>query len=350
MEGATEGDFEKIDNVNVANEVDFQTDYILSLANEENKVGLSNSDYTIEEVGHLEVLVTFHDESITPWTLQFQQRSGGYYFESLAHAHDNDKASITGEKIESQSTIEVVDLVVGASNTPHAEILEAAAGILLEEDINIEIVVFDDYILPNKALANMELDANYFQHNIYLNVQNDRYDYDFVNAGGIHIEPIGVYSKTYTSIDELPDGAEIIISGSITEQGRMLATLQDLNLISLRADAGIYATVDDITENPRNIIIDNSLESALLAEAYLNGEGDAVLIPPNLALEAGLNPMEDAMILEKGDVSNPYVHIIAVRAKDETRPEIQTLVEVLNSSAIREFILETWQGGVVPAE
>jgi D-methionine transport system substrate-binding protein len=246
-------------------------------------------------------------------------------------------------------TEELVKLVIGASNVPHAEVLEAAAPLLLEEGIEIEVVRFQDYVLPNKALASEELDANYFQHIPYLTKQNDENAYGFVNAGGIHIEPIGVYSQKWASLDELPEGAEIIMSSAIPDHGRILAMLADKGLITLAEGVGITATLEDITENPKNYKFNDRVEASLLPQAYLNGEGDAVLINSNFALGAGLSPGKDAIALESSDVTNPYVNVIAVRGGDENRPEIQKLVEVLQSETIRNFILETWGGDVVPA-
>ncbi|RXJ01794.1 methionine ABC transporter substrate-binding protein [Anaerobacillus alkaliphilus] len=248
-----------------------------------------------------------------------------------------------------EATGEVVKLVIGASNVPHAEVLEAAAPILLEEGIEIEVVRFQDYVLPNQALAGNELDANYFQHIPYLTRQNEEHGYGFVNAGGIHIEPIGVYSQKWGSLEELPEGAEILMSSAVPDHGRILAMLEEKGLVTLAEGVGINATLEDIIENPKNFKFSARFEASLLPTAYLNGEGDAVLINSNFALGAGISPGKDSIALESADVTNPYVNVIAVRAGDENRPEIQKLVEVLQSEVIRNFILENWGGDVVPA-
>jgi D-methionine transport system substrate-binding protein len=240
-------------------------------------------------------------------------------------------------------------LVIGASNVPHAEILEEAKPLLAEKGIELEIITFQDYIIPNQALDSGELDANYFQHIPYLNSQMAEHGYDFVNAGGIHIEPIGVYSKTYKNLDELPDGAHIIVSSSVADHGRILTMLEKQGLITLKE--GIEkttATVEDIIDNPKNLHFDAQYEAALLPQIYNNGEGDAVLINSNYAIDAGLNPMKDSIAIEESD--SPYVNVIAVRAGDETRAEIQTLVEVLRSKEIQAFILEKYEGAVVPVK
>ncbi|CAG9609657.1 MetQ/NlpA family ABC transporter substrate-binding protein [Pseudoneobacillus rhizosphaerae] len=240
-------------------------------------------------------------------------------------------------------------LVVGASNVPHAEILEEAKPLLEEKGIELEIVPFQDYVLPNQALNGKELDANYFQHIPYLNAQMAENGYDFVNAGGIHIEPIGVYSQKYKSLDELPDGAHIIVSSSVADHGRILTMLEKKGLITLKE--GIEkttATVDDIIENPKNLNFDAEYEAALLPQIYNNGEGDAVLINSNYAIDAGLNPIEDSIAIEESD--SPYVNVIAVRSGDESREEIKALIEVLRSEEIQNFILEKYKGAVVPVK
>jgi D-methionine transport system substrate-binding protein len=240
-------------------------------------------------------------------------------------------------------------LVVGASNVPHAEILEEAKPLLEEKGIELEIVTFQDYILPNQALNEEELDANYFQHIPYLNAQMAENGYDFVNAGGIHIEPIGVYSQKYKNLDELPDGAHIIVSSSVADHGRILTMLEKQGLITLKE--GIEktaATVEDIIENPKNLHFDAEYEAALLPQIYNNGEGDAVLINSNYAIDAGLNPIEDSIAIEESD--SPYVNVIAVRSGDESREEITALVDVLRSEEIQNFILEKYEGAVVPVK
>ena len=240
-------------------------------------------------------------------------------------------------------------LVVGASNVPHAEILEKAKPILKEKGIELEIVTFQDYVLPNKALADKELDANYFQHIPYLESQMKEHGYDFVNAGGIHIEPIGVYSKKYKSLEELPNGAKIIMSNSVADHGRILSILEEKGLIRLKEGVDkTKATIDDIVENPKNLVFKADVEAGLLPQVYKNDEGDAVLINANYALDAGLDPAKDPIAVESPE-NNPYVNIIAVRKGDENRKEIQTLVEVLQSKEIQDFILQKYNGAVIPA-
>ncbi|WP_316571530.1 MetQ/NlpA family ABC transporter substrate-binding protein [Neobacillus sp. YIM B06451] len=238
-------------------------------------------------------------------------------------------------------------LVVGATNVPHAEILEEAKPILKEKGIDLEIKTFTDYVLPNKALDAKELDANFFQHIPYFEAQIKENGYDFANAGGVHIEPIGVYSKKYKSLDDLPDGAHIIVSSSVPDHGRILSMLESKGLLKLKDGVNkVEATVEDIVENPKNLKFDAKYEAKLLPQIYNQGEGDAVLINSNYAIDTGLNPIEDSIAIEESD--SPYVNIIAVNKGDENSDKIKTLLEVLHSKEIQDFILEKYKGSVVP--
>ncbi len=238
-------------------------------------------------------------------------------------------------------------IIVGASNVPHAVILEKAKPILKKKGYNLKIVKFQDYIMPNKALAEGKLDANYFQHIPYFKQQIKENGYKFANAGGIHIEPIGLYSKKYKSLDQLPKGAEIIMSSSVADHGRILTMLEKKGLIKLKKGVNKEeATVQDIAENPKHFKFKYDVEASMLPQVYKNGEGDAVLINSNYALDAGLNPLKDAIALE--DKDSPYVNIIAVRKGDEKKAKIKALVDVLHSKEIQDFILKKWGGAVVP--
>lgn len=241
------------------------------------------------------------------------------------------------------------ELVVGASNIPHSEILEQAKPLLEEKGIELKIETYQDYILPNEDLENGDLDANYFQHIPYFEAQMADHGYDFANAGGIHIEPIGVYSKKYKSLDELPEGATILISNSVADHGRILSMLEAEGLITLKEGIDkTTAEVKDIVDNPKNLEFDAEYEAALLVQMYENEEGDAVLINSNYAIDAGLNPLEDSIAIENSE--SPYVNIIAVKAGNEKNKEIKALVEVLKSKEIQDFILDEWGGSVVPVK
>lgn len=244
---------------------------------------------------------------------------------------------------------ENVTLKVGASNVPHAVILEQAKPILAKQGIDLEIETYQDYVLPNQDLQDKEIDANYFQHIPYLEKEIKDKGYDFVNAGGIHIEPIGIYSKKYKSLDDLPEGATILLSNSVADHGRMLSLLEAKGLIKLKDGVDkTSAELKDIEENPKKFKFDANTAPEMLVQMYENNEGDAVLINSNYAIDNGLNPMEDSISLE--DKESPYVNIITVRAGDETKPEIKKLVEVLTSKEIQDFIVKKWGGAVVPVK
>lgn len=261
---------------------------------------------------------------------------------------NEDKDEATGaDDADKEKTAELTELVVGASNVPHAVILEKAAPLLKEKGIELKIEKFQDYVLPNQLLESKELDANYFQHIPYLELQIKENGYDFVNAGGIHIEPIGIYSKKYKSLSELPDNAKVIISNSVADHGRVLSLLENEGLIKLKEGIDkTAATVDDVVENQKNLQFDADYAPELLPQIYKNDEGDIVLINSNFAIDNGLNPLKDAIAIE--DEKSPYVNVIAVRKGDENKKEIKALVEVLHSKEIQDFIIDEYKGAVVP--
>ncbi|WP_046175639.1 MetQ/NlpA family ABC transporter substrate-binding protein [Domibacillus indicus] len=265
----------------------------------------------------------------------------------LAACGGGEEASDTGADSDSGSSKEDKTIVVGASNTPHAVILEEAKPLLEEKGYDLQIETFQDYVLPNTALEEGDLDANYFQHLPYLELQEKEQGYDFESAGAIHIEPMAVYSKEYKSLDELPDGATIILSNSVAEHGRILMILEKEGLITIKEGVEkTQATLDDIGENPKNIKFDYDYEPALLPQIYNNGEGDAVVINSNYAIDAGISPTEDSIAIESTD--SPYANLIVTRAGDEDSEKIKALVDVLKSQEVQDFITNEWDGAVVP--
>lgn len=267
---------------------------------------------------------------------------------TLAACGGNESKDSTKDSGEKGSNQEKTTLKVGATNEPHAVILEKAKPILAKKGIDLEIVPFSKYELINPALADGDIDANYFQHIPYLESQNKEFGYDFVNAGGIHIEPIGIYSKKYKSLDEVPKGATVIMSSSVPDHGRILTLLEAKGLIKLKDGIDkTSATLDDIVENPKKLKFEYDYAPDMLPKIYENGEGDLVIINSNYALQAGLNPTKDSIAIEEGDES-PYVNVIAVRKEDKDNPAIKELVKVLHSKEIQDFILEKWNGSVVP--
>ncbi|MFP5112768.1 MetQ/NlpA family ABC transporter substrate-binding protein [Bacillaceae bacterium C204] len=238
-------------------------------------------------------------------------------------------------------------LVVGASAVPHAEILEAAKPLLKKKGIDLEVQVFQDYILPNVALRDKELDANYFQTPGYLELQmKENKDYDFVSVGGIHKEPIGIYSKKYKSLKDLPKGAKIIMSDSFSDHGRILPIFEKAGLIKLKEGVGVNARVEDIVENPKNLDFSTLVEAKLLATSFESGEGDAVVINTNYALEGDIDIKKYGIAFEGNDVVP--ANLVVVRSEDKNNKEIKALVEVLHSKEIQDFIHKQYKGAVVP--
>ncbi|MFK3935884.1 MetQ/NlpA family ABC transporter substrate-binding protein [Alkalihalobacillus sp. NPDC078783] len=245
---------------------------------------------------------------------------------------------------------ETSTIKISASNTPHAEILEEAASTLEEEGIELDVIIAQDYNIPNIALDDEEVDANFFQHQPYLDQQTEEFGYDFAVAGAIHIEPYALYSSEYDSADDIPEGGTIIFSNNVAEEGRALHLLAQEGLITLADGVGYEATLDDIEENPKNLQFRNDVDASLLPQLYQNNEGDALIINANYALEIDLNPTDDGLITESGDAENPFANLIVVRAGDEERENIKKLVEVLHSDEITTFINEKYEGAVVPVQ
>lgn len=238
-------------------------------------------------------------------------------------------------------------LTVGASSTPHAKILNHIKPQLKKQGINLKVKVFDDYILPNKALANKELDANYFQHKPFLENWNKNNDGNLVSAGGVHLEPIGVYSKDYKSLKKLPKNATVLVSSSVSDYGRVLQIFKDAGLITLKKGTKIEnATFDDIKTNKKHIKFKHTYEAKLMPKLYDANEGDATVINANYAVQAGLNPAKDAIALEKN--SSPYVNIVAVRKGDQKKPAIKKLMKALRSKSTQKWIKKEFKGAVLP--
>lgn len=236
-------------------------------------------------------------------------------------------------------------LKIGATPAPHAEILEQIKPDLKEKGINLEIVEFNDYVQPNIALNDKELDANFFQHEPYLNdFLKEHKDLKLKNAGGVHVEPMGIYSSKIKSLDELADGATVSIPNDPTNGGRALLLLQKANLLKLKDGVKEMATVQDISENTKNLKI-QEVEAAQLPRTL--DDVDISIINTNFALNADLNPMKDALFIE--DKDSPYVNIIAVREGDENRDDIKTLLTTIKSDKVKKFIEDKYKGAIVPA-
>ncbi len=235
---------------------------------------------------------------------------------------------------------------VGASITPHAEILEVVKDNLAEQGYTLEIVEFTDYVLPNTAVESGELDANYFQHLPYLEDFNAEHGTHLVSVGAVHYEPYGIYAGRCDSLDNIPDGAKIAVPNDSTNEARALQLLAEIGLITIREGAGLSATVLDIVDNPKNIQI-VELESAQIPRSLL--DVDFGVINGNYAIEAGFSA-SDALALESANslAAQTYGNILVVREGNENREDIQALYAALCSDEVREFITSTYGDAVVP--
>ena len=232
-------------------------------------------------------------------------------------------------------------VTVGATPAPHAEILEVA-----KEGYTLEIKEFDDYITPNTAVEEGELDANYFQHITYMNQFNEDSGTHLVSVGSIHYEPFGIYAGKTASLDALADGAQISIPNDATNGGRALLLLEQEGLITLKEGAGITATVNDIVDNPKNLDI-VELEARLLPDSLK--DVDLAVINGNYAIDAGLK-ISDALAIEsaEGEAATAYANVLAVKEGNENDEGIQALLAALESDEVKTFIEETYDGAVVP--
>lgn len=239
-------------------------------------------------------------------------------------------------------------IVIGASPTPHAIILKEAAKLLKEKGYDLQVKDFSDYIIPNTALASKELDANYFQHQPYLDKFNKENGTTIVSAGSIHYEPFGVYAGKTKALADLKDGATIAVPNDTSNEARALLLLQANGLIKLKDGADITATQKDIVENKKNIKF-TEIEAAQLVRTL--PDVDLAVINGNYALEGNLK-VSDALAVEAADslAATTYANIIAVRKGDENREDIKALVEVLKSAEIQDFIRKTFNGAVIPAK
>ncbi len=234
---------------------------------------------------------------------------------------------------------------VGASPAPHAEILEQIKAQLADEGYTLEIQEFSDYVTPNTALSDGELDANYFQHITYLEDFNAERGTDLASAGGIHFEPLCVYPGKSASFDALADGAKIAVPNDATNEARALLLLQDEGLIKLKDGAGLTATKNDIAENPKNIEI---IEAEAAALPRTLDDVDLAVINGNYAIGAGLDP-STAIASEETDseAAEKYVNVVAVRSGEESSEKIQALVKALQSDTVKQYIDATYNGAVV---
>ncbi|OJF76763.1 MAG: methionine ABC transporter substrate-binding protein [Treponema sp. CETP13] len=231
---------------------------------------------------------------------------------------------------------------VGATPEPHAEMLKLVIDNLADEGYDLQIVEFTDYVTPNEALESGQIDANFFQHLPYMNSFNEEKGYHMVSAGGIHIEPIALYSKKVDSLNDLSDGASIAIPNDPTNEGRSLLLLQSAGLLTLKEDAGLAATPFDISDNPKNLQF-TEIEAASLPRVL--DDVDGAVINGNYAIPAGLVATRDGLYVEGSD--SPYVNIIAVKEENKNSPKIKALVKALQSDEISNWIEQRYPNGEV---
>ncbi|MGN0134613.1 MAG: MetQ/NlpA family ABC transporter substrate-binding protein [Anaerotignum sp.] len=244
------------------------------------------------------------------------------------------------------ASAEAITLKIGASPTPHAEILEAAKEELAAKGINLEIVEFTDYVQPNLATESGDLDANFFQHLPYLESFNVEQGTDLVSIGTVHYEPMGIYAGTVTDLANIPEGTKVGIPNDATNGGRALLLLEANGLITLDPEAGTSATKLDIVDNPLNLEI-IEMEAAQLPLSL--GDLGIAVINGNYAMQNGLKT-EDALAIEAADslAATTYGNIVAVKAGNENAPGLAELMEVLQGPTIAEFINSTYGGAVAP--
>ncbi|MGO1818725.1 MAG: MetQ/NlpA family ABC transporter substrate-binding protein [Senegalia sp. (in: firmicutes)] len=235
-------------------------------------------------------------------------------------------------------------LKVGATPIPHSELLNQVKEKLADDGITLEIVEFTDYVKPNLALNDEELDANFFQHSPYLEDFNDKNDANLISLAKIHVEPLGLYSNKYKDVKTIEKGSSIAIPNDPTNGGRALLLLENEGIIKIDKDAGLLATEKDIVDNPMELDF-KALEAAQIPRSL--DDVDLAIINGNYALEADLTPTEDAILIEGKD--SPYANVIAIRSEDKDNENLKALASALQSEEIKEFIKENYDGGVVPA-
>lgn len=236
------------------------------------------------------------------------------------------------------------ELKVGATPVPHAELLNLVKEDLKTEGVDLKVVEFTDYVTPNLALAEGELDANFFQHFPYLEKFSNERGLNLVSAGKVHVEPLGVFSQKIKDIKDLSNKATIAIPSDPSNGGRALILLHNSGIIKLNDTTNLYVTEFDIVENPKKLKF-KPIEAAQLPRVLPDVE--AAVINGNYALEAGFSPVEDSLLLEGAE--SPYANIIAVKSGDESKEDIQKLLKALQSKKVSDYIGANYKGGVVPA-
>ena len=268
---------------------------------------------------------------------------GGTSTDTDTNADTSSDADTNGDATTNGETI---TLTVGATPNPHAEILAQVKDDLAAEVIDLVVKEYSDYVVPNTAVEEGDLDANYFQHTPYMEKFNEENGTHLVSVGKIHYEPMGIYPGLTKTLEELPDGATIAVPNDATNEARALQLLAAQGLIELKEDAGLNATPNDITSNPKNLQF-KELEAAMLPQTA--SEVDLSVINSNFAMEGGMNPATDSLASEDADseAAQTFANIIAVKEGHENDPAIQALVKALQSDKVKEYIEKTYSGAVV---
>jgi len=235
-------------------------------------------------------------------------------------------------------------LTVAATAVPHAEILEVVKPLLAKEGVQLDVRVFNDYVQPNDQVAQKQIDVNYFQTEPYLDAYNRDRGSQLVTIVGVHIEPFGAYSKRFKSLDALPQGAEVAIPNDPSNNSRALILLDKAGVIKLKDPSNALSTQRDIVENPRQLKF-RELDSAMLPRVL--DQVDLAMINTNYALDAGLNPTQDALVIESKD--SPYVNFLVGRPDNKDDPRVQKLAKALTSAEVKAFIEQKYKGAVLPA-
>jgi ABC transporter, substrate-binding protein len=283
--------------------------------------------------------------AVAAFSVACQSKSAETTAASQAEQNQDAQSSESADETKAASG-DLRKIKVGASPSPHAEILEEANKVLKDKGYELDIVVYNDYVQPNIAVDTGELDANFFQHYPYLESFNEERGTKVVSAGVTHYEPFGIYAGKVSSLDDLKDGAKIAVPNDVTNEARALQLLAAQGLIKIKDGAGLTATKNDIVENPKNIEL-LEVEAAQVPRSLQ--DVDVAVVNGNYAIEAGLK-VKDALAVEdaSSEAANTYANIIAVKEGNEKNEEILALLDAIQSPEVKKFIEDKYEGAVVP--
>ena len=283
--------------------------------------------------------------AVAAFSVACQSKSAETTAASQAEQNKDAQSSESADETKAASG-DLKKIKVGASPSPHAEILEEANKVLKDKGYELDIVVYNDYVQPNIAVDTGELDANFFQHYPYLESFNEERGTKVVSAGVTHYEPFGIYAGKVSSLDDLKDGAKIAVPNDVTNEARALQLLAAQGLIKIKDGAGLTATKNDIVENPKNIEL-LEVEEAQVPRSLK--DVDVAVVNGNYAIEAGLK-VKDALAVEdaSSEAANTYANIIAVKEGNEKNEEILALLYAIQSPEVKKFIEDKYEGAVVP--